>query len=77
MGSDLSDIFGAPGTGVHSMRFGGVAVIDVALSLILALCIALATRQNLTKVALYVFAAGIALHRLFNVRTTVDRAIFG
>ena len=76
MGSNLSDIFGAPGTGVHSVRLGGVAVIDVALSLMLALCIALATQQSLARVTLYVFAARIALHRLFNVRTTVDRAIF-
>ncbi len=75
--SDLSNIFGAPGTGIHSVRFGGVAIIDVVLALVLAMCITVATGQNMIKISLCVFLAGIALHRLFNVKTTVDKAIFG
>lgn len=75
--SDLSNIFGAPGTGIHSVRLGGIAIIDVVLSLVLALCITLATGQNMIKVSLCVFLAGVAFHRLFNVKTTLDRAIFG
>ncbi|CAL8461254.1 g785 [Coccomyxa elongata] len=47
--SDLSNIFGAPGTGIHSVRLGGIAIIDVVLSLVLALCITLATGQNMIK----------------------------
>ena len=75
--SDLSNIFGAPGTGIHSVRLGGIAIIDVVLSLVLALCITLATGQNMIKVSLCVFLAGVAFHRLFNVKTTLDGAIFG
>ena len=75
--ADLSNIFGAPGTGIHSVRLGGLAVADVVLSLVLALCITLTTGRSMISVSLCVFLAGIALHRLFNVRTTVDRAIFG
>ena len=75
--SDLSNIFGAPGTGIHSVRLGGLAIVDVVLSLVLSLCITLGTGQNMTQISLCVFLAGIALHRLFNVKTTIDRAIFG
>ena len=37
MGCPYANIFGAPGTGAHSIRFMGVAVVDTTLTFMLAM----------------------------------------
>lgn len=76
------DVFGRPGEGVHSVRLFGVAVVDVALTLLVALAIArfalgwpLASWRTAALVA-GAFATGVLAHRAFCVRTRVDRLLF-
>lgn len=67
---------GEPGKGIHSYRFAGLAIVDVVFTILAALILSRWTGSfGWTAVAL--FAAGIILHRLFCVETTVDRLIFG
>jgi NhaP-type Na+/H+ or K+/H+ antiporter len=70
------DIFGSPGTGVHSYRFMNIAVIDVLFTLIFAYIISQMTRRKFVYVAIGLFILGIILHRVFCVRTTVDKMLF-
>jgi len=72
-----SDIFGKPGTGVHSYRLFGVAIVDVVLTIILGIFISKVTGLNQNLSILYCFLAGIVLHHLFCVKTTVEILIFG
>ena len=72
---------GVPGKGVHSVRFGGVAgggvaVVDVIMTLVGAYVIAYFTRTSFAWTAAGLFLLGIILHRLFCVRTTIDRLLF-
>ena len=67
------DIFGAPGTGAHAYRFLGVAIVDVVLTVLAAWAIAWWFQWPIWKVAMILFLVGILMHRLFCVRTTVDR----
>jgi hypothetical protein len=67
---------GVPGKGVHSVRFGGVAVMDVIMTLVGAYVIAYFTRTSFAWTAAGLFLLGIILHRLFCVRTTIDRLLF-
>ena len=67
---------GEPGKGVHSYRLFGVAIADVIMTLIGAAIISYFSGYSLFYVSVILFILGIALHRLFCVRTTVDKALF-
>jgi hypothetical protein len=70
------DIFGAPNTGAHRYRIFNIAIVDVLVTLIGAYVISLYVSYTFTTVAIIVFIAGIIAHRLFCVRTTVDKFLF-
>lgn len=75
--SSYKDIFGAPKTGVHRHRIAGIAVVDVAATILAAGIIHyFVPRWHIVYILLTLFAAGIVLHRAFSVRTTVDKWLF-
>lgn len=76
MSTDLSNIFGPPGKGVHSYRIFNIAIVDVLATILAAYIIARVYNYTFYKVLFVLFILGIVLHRLFNVRTTVDKIIF-
>lgn len=66
---------------MHAARMFGVAVNDVMATLIVAAAVALAFhRKSFVKYffawSVALFALGVAAHRLFCVRTRVDRLLF-
>jgi len=71
-----SNILGAPGTGIHSIRIFDLAVMDIVLTFVLAFIINKFIKQNYFIVLIACFVLGILLHRLFGVRTTIDKKIF-
>lgn len=70
------DIFGKPNTGVHRTRFLGVAIVDVIMTIIGAMFFAWAFQLPYVYTIIGFFLLGIAAHRLFCVRTTVDKLLF-
>lgn len=67
---------GVPGKGAHSIRLGGVAIVDVIMTLVGAYIIARIARTSFAWTAAGFFLLGIILHRLFCVRTTLDKLLF-
>jgi len=67
---------GKPGKGVHSYRLFGVALADVIMTLIGAAIISYFSSYSFLYVAIFLFVLGIVLHRIFCVRTTIDKALF-
>jgi hypothetical protein len=67
---------GVPGKGAHSIRLGGVAIVDVMMTLVGAYIIAHYARASLAWTVAGLFLLGIILHRLFCVRTTIDKLLF-
>ncbi len=67
---------GVPGKGVHSIRVGGVAIVDVIMTLVGAYIISYYARTSFAWTAAGLFLLGIVLHRMFCVRTTVDKLLF-
>jgi hypothetical protein len=67
---------GVPGKGAHSIRLGGVAIVDVIMTLLGAYILAYFARASFAWTAAGLFLFGIILHRLFCVRTTIDRWLF-
>lgn len=69
--------FGEPGTGVHSYRIFDIAVVDLGLTIIVALILSWLFKWNFLTVLLILIVLGIILHRMFCVNTTVNKLIFG
>ena len=70
------DALGVPGKGVHSYRLFGVAIADVIMTLVASLIVAYLFKLPFLYVTIFAFVLGIILHRLFCVRTTVDKILF-
>jgi len=69
-------IFGSPGEGVHQYRILNIAVFDVLSVLIVAHFISEYTKSDFWYTLIILFLIGIIVHRLFCVRTTVDKLLF-
>ena len=71
------NIFGEPNTGVHKYRLFNLAIVDVISTFLLAFAIySYNPKYKFLHVLIIVFILGVALHRLFCVRTTIDKLLF-
>ena len=75
---DYSGLIGKVGEGIHSYRIFNIAVMDVVITMIGAyfLQTKLFINYSYCEVLMGIFLVGIIFHRLFCVRTTVDKFIF-
>jgi hypothetical protein len=67
---------GIPRQGIHSYRIFNIAVMDVIMTIIGAYIFSLIFRTPFLYTSIGLFILGIVLHRLFCVRTTVDKILF-
>ena len=70
------DLFGRPREGAHAYRLFDIAVVDVAATVFVAFIIARAFDLSFWKSLVVLFIIGIVSHRMFCVRTTVDKLVF-
>lgn len=70
------NMFGEPNTGIHSHRLFGVAIADVIMTIIGAALFSYFTGYNLLYTLVILFILGIIAHRVFCVRTAVDKFLF-
>jgi len=69
-------IFGIPGKGLHKYRIFNIAIIDVVLTIILTIIISYLLKINFIITLIILFLVGIIMHRIFCVRTTIDKLLF-
>jgi|TARA_B110000902_G_scaffold53604_1_gene62335 hypothetical protein len=74
----IRKLFGEPNTGIHSYRVFNIAYMDVIITIIGAFVIQkiLFPKTKYLKVLFLFFILGIVLHRLFDVKTTIDKLLF-
>jgi hypothetical protein len=71
------NILGEPGKGAHKYRIFNIAIVDVLLTIITAFIIHLFNPNfNFFIILSILFIIGIILHRIFCVRTTIDKLLF-
>lgn len=70
------DYFGAPNTGAHQYRFFDLAIIDVVFTIIAGYLIAKLFNMSIWNTIIALFLLGILMHRLYCVRTTIDKLLF-
>lgn len=67
---------GVPKKGIHSYRLFGFAIMDIIMTIIAAYLIAYFFQKSFVNTLILLFILGIILHRVFCVRTTVDKLLF-
>ena len=68
------NVLGKPGQGIHSIRFAGIAVVDLVLTIIGAWIISKKTPYlSFINIFLLLIVAGIVLHKIFCVETAFNR----
>ena len=76
------NLFGEPNTGVHSVRIFNIAIVDVLATIIVGILLQFFLLRiysfyiDLCIILLVLFVSGIILHRLFCVRSTIDKLLF-
>lgn len=72
------NILGKPKQGIHSIRFMNIAVVDVLLTILLAIYIKtyMFNEIEMSIILLGTFIMGIVIHRIFCVKTTIDKLLF-
>jgi hypothetical protein len=76
---DLSkylNAFGSPNQGIHTHLFLNLAVIDIVITAAAAGAISYFYNIPFIYTNISMFGLGIVSHRLFHVRTTVDKLLF-
>ena len=71
-----SNILGKPNEGIHKYRIFNIAIADVIFTIIAASIFSWIFKANFWIVLIILFLLGIILHRIFCVRTTVDKLLF-
>lgn len=70
-------LFGIEGKGVHSYRLFDIAIVDTLLTILGSWIISAVLRKPFLIVFFAVLILGTILHRLFCVKTTVTKWVFG
>jgi hypothetical protein len=70
------DIFGLPNTGVHATRFLDTALVDYALTIIIAIVTTYFTKIPLVLTTIGWFIIGLICHIIFGVETNTVK-LFG
>jgi hypothetical protein len=70
------NIIGEPNTGIHKYRFLNVSILDVLGTIIIAYGISWYFNYQFLPTLGILFLLGIFIHRVFCVRSTVDKILF-
>jgi hypothetical protein len=73
---EYKNILGETNTGIHSYRIFNIAFFDILLTLIGAYLISYIFKTSFLYTSIFLFVLGIILHRIFCVRTTIDKLLF-
>ena len=70
------NVLGEPNKGIHSYRLFGVAIADVIMTIVVAYLLSISFNIKFIYTVIILFVLGIILHRVFCVKTTIDKILF-
>jgi uncharacterized membrane protein len=70
------NILGEPNTGIRKYRIFDIALFDTLVVILFGILISYTTGYKLWMVLVVLFISGIIAHRLFCVRSGVDKLLF-
>ena len=70
------DLFGKPNEGLRKYRIAGIAILDTLVVLLIGIVFSYMTGTPLLPTLAVFFISGIIVHRMFCVRSGIDRILF-
>lgn len=70
------EIGGKPGEGIHKYRLFNIAIVDVLMTILGGYLFAYIFHLSPIYSIIVFFVVGIIVHRMFCVRTTIDKLLF-
>ena len=70
------NILGEPRKGIRSFRFMDISIIDTLVTILAAIYISKKFKKPLFTTLIILFILGIIVHKIFCVRTTIDKKLF-
>ena len=70
------NLFGEPGMGIHQYRVAGISIVDVLVVIAGGILISYFSGWSIYSVLVVLFVLGIFVHRIFCVRTGIDKLLF-
>ena len=70
------NLFGEPNTGLRKYRIFNIAIIDTVVTILVVYLLCLITKWPFWSTLVIVFILGIFVHRMFCVRTGIDKMLF-
>jgi hypothetical protein len=70
------NMFGEPGTGIHKYKVAGISIVDVLVVIVGGIIISYFSGWSIYPVLVVLFVSGIVIHRLFCVRSGIDKLLF-
>ena len=70
------NLIGKLNEGIHKYRLLDISMFDLIVTIILAYLIAKYYNQDFKMILVVLLLLGIIIHRLFCVRTTIDKILF-
>jgi hypothetical protein len=71
----MKNMFGAPNTGVHSLRLFNVAVVDLLATVVVAYIITVYTKYPLYYTLSGLLILALAVHKIFGVESTFNKVL--
>ena len=72
----FKNILGEPNNGIHSYKIFNIAVVDLLLTIFISLLISYFFKYNFIIILIIMLISGVIFHRIFCVKTTVDKWLF-
>jgi hypothetical protein len=69
-------MFGKPKEGVHQYRLFDIAIVDVIMTILAIWFVVMVTKYSWIVVKFCMIVFMVLCHRLFCVRTTIDKLLF-
>ena len=69
-------LFGEPNKGIHKYRLFDISIFDVIVTILIAFFFSEYFKINFYEITIALFLLGIIIHRIFCIKTTVDKIIF-
>jgi len=70
------NLFGEPGMGIHKYRVAGISIVDVLVVIAGGILISYFSGWSIYPVLVVLFVLGIFVHRIFCVRSGIDKLLF-
>jgi len=69
-------IFGTVNKGIHKYKIFNIAIFDLLFTLLCSIIISIYMKISFITIFIFLFLISIIFHRIYGIRTTIDKLLF-